>query len=110
MENDLSDIFIKGLNSASKQNINTTGLEEINVELITIPENIMTFKDYGFYTIFYAGKASMKGIYTSCISKDTLDEAPFAYRDIDYIKKAVEDTVTITKILKPVYNYKGGNA
>ena len=55
-------------------------------------------------------KASMKGIYTSCISKDTLDEAPFAYRDIDYIKKAVEDTVEITKILKPVYNYKGGNA
>ena len=29
--------------------------------------------------------------------------------DIEYIKKAVEDTVTITKILKPVYNYKGGN-
>ncbi len=55
-------------------------------------------------------KASMKGIYSSCISKDTLDEAPFAYRDIDYIKKAVEDTVEITKILKPVYNYKGGNA
>nr|WP_026670688.1 RtcB family protein [Butyrivibrio sp. AE3006] len=55
-------------------------------------------------------KASMKGIYSSCISKDTLDEAPFAYRDIDYIRQAVEDTVEITKILKPVYNYKGGNA
>ncbi len=55
-------------------------------------------------------KASMKGIYTSCISKDTLDEAPFAYREIDYIKEAIEETVTVTKILKPVYNYKGGNA
>nr|WP_026496569.1 RtcB family protein [Butyrivibrio sp. WCD3002] len=55
-------------------------------------------------------KASMKGIYSSCISKDTLDEAPFAYRDIDYIRQAVEDTVEITKILKPIYNYKGGNA
>ncbi len=55
-------------------------------------------------------KAAMKGIYTSCISKDTLDEAPFAYRDIDYIKEAVKETVEITKILKPVYNYKGGNA
>ena len=55
-------------------------------------------------------KASMKGIYTSCISKDTLDEAPFAYRDIDYIKEAVKETVEITKLLKPVYNYKGGNA
>ena len=55
-------------------------------------------------------KASMKGIYTSCISKDTLDEAPFAYRNIDYIKEAVKETVEITKLLKPVYNYKGGNA
>lgn len=55
-------------------------------------------------------KASMKGIYSSCISKDTLDEAPFAYRSTDYIKEAVKDTVEISKLLKPVYNYKGGNA
>ncbi len=55
-------------------------------------------------------KASMKGIYSTCISKNTLDEAPFAYRGADYIKEAVEDTVAISKVLKPVYNYKGGNA
>ncbi len=55
-------------------------------------------------------KASMKGIYSSCISKDTLDEAPFAYRGVDYIKEAVADTVEICRILKPIYNYKGGNA
>ena len=55
-------------------------------------------------------KNSMKGIYTSCIGKDTLDEAPFAYRGVDYIREAVADSVEITKILKPVYNYKGGNA
>ncbi len=54
-------------------------------------------------------KASMKGIYSTCISKDTLDEAPFAYRGLDYIIEAIEDTVTISKILNPVYNYKGGN-
>ena len=54
-------------------------------------------------------KASMKGIYSSCIGKDTLDEAPFAYRDMDYITEAVKETVEVTKILKPVYNYKGGN-
>ena len=55
-------------------------------------------------------KTSMKEIYSTCISKDTLDEAPFAYRGVDYIKEAVEDTVAISKILKPIYNYKGGNA
>jgi RNA-splicing ligase RtcB len=55
-------------------------------------------------------KASMKGIYSTCISKETLDEAPFAYRGIDYIREAIEDTVSIIEILKPVYNYKGGNS
>ena len=55
-------------------------------------------------------KASMKGIYSTCIGKDTLDEAPFAYRGVDYIKEAIEETVSIDKILKPIYNYKGGNS
>ena len=54
-------------------------------------------------------KATMKGIYSTCISKETLDEAPFAYRNIDYIKEAVKVSVDITNILTPVYNYKGGD-
>lgn len=53
-------------------------------------------------------KKSMEGIYSSCINKDTLDESPFAYRDIESIKNVIQDTVTIDKILKPVYNYKAG--
>ena len=53
-------------------------------------------------------KSSMKGIYSSCISKETLDEAPFAYRDIDEIKEIIANTVTIDKIIHPVYNYKAG--
>jgi len=51
-------------------------------------------------------KQEMKGIYCSCIRKETLDEAPFAYRGIEEIGKAVQDTVTIKKRLKPVYCYK----
>lgn len=51
-------------------------------------------------------KKEMEGIYSSCISKGTLDEAPFAYRRIDEIKAAIEDTVSIDTILKPVYNFK----
>ena len=54
-------------------------------------------------------KDSMRGIYSSCIGKGTLDEAPFAYRNIEYIKEAVNETVDITRIITPVYNYKGGN-
>lgn len=55
-----------------------------------------------------AFKKEMKGIYSTCIGKDTLDEAPFAYRNLDQITEALHETVEITEILKPVYNYKAG--
>ena len=55
-----------------------------------------------------AYKSEMKGIYSNCINKDTLDEAPFAYRAIDEIAEVIKDTVTIDKIIKPVYNFKAG--
>ena len=53
-------------------------------------------------------KAEMKGIYSSSVNKDTLDEAPFAYRGIDEIADAIQDTVAINTIIKPIYNYKAG--
>ncbi|MDO4292719.1 MAG: RtcB family protein [Eubacteriales bacterium] len=53
-------------------------------------------------------KNEMKGIYCSCINADTLDEAPFAYRSMDQMAASIQDTVEITNILKPIYNFKGG--
>ena len=53
-------------------------------------------------------KAQMKGIYSSCIGKGTLDEAPFAYRNLDDIAEAIRDTVKLEKIIKPCYNFKAG--
>ena len=55
-------------------------------------------------------KSEMKGIYSSCINKDTLDEAPFAYRSIGEIKEAITETVIIHKIIKPIYNFKAGGS
>ena len=55
-----------------------------------------------------AFKAEMKGIYSTCIGAGTLDEAPFAYRDINCILDNINDTVDVTEILKPLYNYKAG--
>ena len=55
-----------------------------------------------------AFKKEMKGIYSSCIGKETLDEAPFAYRAIDEIADVISDTVSINKIIHPVYNFKAG--
>lgn len=53
-------------------------------------------------------KSEMKGIYTSCICKETLDEAPFAYRAIDDITEVIGETVRIDKVIRPIYNYKDG--
>jgi len=60
------------------------------------------------YTVS-AFKSAMKGIYSSCISKDTLDEAPFAYRNLDSIRDVISDTVSVEKVIKPIYNFKAGN-
>lgn len=54
-------------------------------------------------------KAEMKGIYCSCIGKETLDEAPFAYRGMEEIAEQIQDTVKVQKILKPIYNFKDGS-
>lgn len=54
-------------------------------------------------------KTVMNGIYSPTISKDTLDEAPFAYRTMDQMLPLLEDIIEVKKILKPVYNYKGGS-
>lgn len=53
-------------------------------------------------------KKEMQGIYSCCINKDTLDEAPFAYRTLSSIREAIAETVQIDTILKPIYNFKAG--
>lgn len=70
---------------------------------------IMPRKDVKNNFTLAAFKSQMKGIYSSCISKDTLDEAPFAYRSLREIEQAISGTVAIDTILRPVYNYKAGS-
>lgn len=53
-------------------------------------------------------KASMEGINTFTVNASTLDEAPMAYRDISEIIEATEDTMEIVEIVKPIFNFKGG--
>jgi RNA-splicing ligase RtcB len=49
---------------------------------------------------------SMKGIYSTSVVKETLDEAPQAYKSIEEIKSMIVDTVDIIDTLKPLYNFK----
>lgn len=53
-----------------------------------------------------AFKKSMEGIYTSCVSRDTLDEAPFVYKPMEEILQNIGETVKVERIIKPVYNFK----
>lgn len=51
-------------------------------------------------------KSTMDGVYCSCINPDTLDEAPFVYRDINDILNVIGETVKVDKIIKPIYSFK----
>ena len=54
-------------------------------------------------------KKQMKGIYTTSVSKETLDECPMAYKGMDDIVSNIGDTVQIHKVIKPIYNFKAGS-
>lgn len=53
-----------------------------------------------------AFKASMKGIYTTSVGEDTLDECADAYKPAQMIIDSIGDTVEVVKVIKPVYNFK----
>ena len=57
----------------------------------------LTMEDY---------RAAMAGIYTTSVSADTLYEAPMAYKPMEEIVGAVQDTVDILDIIRPFYNFK----
>ena len=55
-----------------------------------------------------AFKEAMKGVYSTTVSKATLDESPMAYKSMDEIVRNIGPTAEIVKVLKPVYNFKAG--
>lgn len=54
-------------------------------------------------------KNSMKGIYTTSVNTDTIDEAPMAYKPMESIINSIGETVSIIKQIKPLYNFKANN-
>lgn len=86
------------------------GNEEWNCSAPHGAGRIMKRKDINTNFTVSAFKSEMKGIYSSCIGKDTLDEAPFAYRNAEDILEAIKDTAVINKIICPIYNYKAGGS
>lgn len=54
-------------------------------------------------------KKSMSQVYTTSVCEETIDEAPFVYKPADEIIQAVGETMEITKVIKPIYNFKAKN-
>ena len=51
-------------------------------------------------------KFEMSGIYSTTVSKETLDEAPIAYKTMDDIVTNIGPTADIVNVIKPIYNFK----
>ena len=51
-------------------------------------------------------KKEMQGIYSTSVSRNTLDESPMAYKPIEDILSKIEDTVAVRERILPVYNFK----
>ena len=49
---------------------------------------------------------SMKGIYTTSVCEETIDEAPMVYKDTKKIMEDIIPTVEVLKVIKPLYNFK----
>lgn len=54
-------------------------------------------------------KASMQGIFSTCVDQSTLDEAPFVYKDFEEIMECIEPTVEVLDRLIPIFNFKASS-
>ena len=51
-------------------------------------------------------EASMQGIYSESIVDSTRDESPMVYKPASEIINNISDTVTISNIIRPIFNFK----
>ena len=51
-------------------------------------------------------KSEMAGIYSTCVTPDTLDESPMAYKSMEEILRHIGDTAEVISRIKPIYNFK----
>ena len=66
----------------------------------TKAKNTLSMKEY---------QETMKGIYTTSVNENTLDEAPMAYKSLDDIIDVIRESVDVIDIMKPIYNFKASD-
>ncbi len=53
-------------------------------------------------------KKEMKGVYTTSVSRETLDESPMAYKPVEDILAQIAPTADVLERWSPLYNFKAG--
>ena len=48
----------------------------------------------------------MKGVFSTCVIRDTLDESPMSYKDVNDIIGQISPTAEIIGRIESVYNFK----
>ena len=54
-------------------------------------------------------RTMMNGIYTTSVSKATLDECPLAYKPLGTLLDHISPTVDVIEHIKPIYNFKAAD-
>jgi RNA-splicing ligase RtcB len=54
-------------------------------------------------------KSEMDGVYSTTVSRDTLDECPMAYKPMDAILRHISDTAEVVCVIRAIYNFKAGD-
>ncbi len=54
-------------------------------------------------------RQTMEGIFTTSVGRDTLDEAPGAYKPMEDILRHIGDTVDVQACIRPKYNFKASD-
>lgn len=63
----------------------------------TVAKNTLSMDEY---------QEMMKGVYTTSINENTLDEAPMAYKSLEDIIDVIKESVDVIEVLHPIYNFK----
>jgi hypothetical protein len=48
----------------------------------------------------------MKGVFSTCVDRTTIDESPMVYKAMEEILPVLGQTVDVRRIIRPIYNFK----
>ena len=54
-------------------------------------------------------REEMKGVYTTSVNEQTLDEAPMAYKSLEDIIDVIRESVDVIDVMNPIYNFKASD-